>query len=41
MNIRDVFSKRVDMNKKTIDFVDFVNCLNIADFNLREKDSEV
>lgn len=41
MNLEDVFRKRVDMKKKTIGFVDFVNCLHIVEFNLRERDSDV
>lgn len=40
-SLRDVFSKRVDKYQNTIGFTDFINCLNIADFNLVAKDEQV
>jgi len=41
MNLRDVFIKRVNKYQNTIEFTDFINCLNIVEFNLIGKDNEV
>ena len=41
MSLREVFLNRVNKFQNTIDFTDFINCLNIVEFNLVGKDNEV
>ena len=41
INIKEVFIKRINKFQNSIDFTDFVNCLNIVEYDLVSKDNQV